>query len=123
RSSRELHYASAGHPPAIVVSNGRPPDQLRTNGMPIGSLPGVSFPDASTTLPPAALLYLFSDGAYEVTRPEGGMMRFEQFVELLAAGPEPAGQARVSAIVDAVRALQGRSHFDDDVSLLELAIA
>lgn len=123
RPTRTLRYASAGHPPAVVVCGGRSPDQLRTNGMPIGSMPGVLFPEASTTLPPAVLLYLFSDGAYEVTRPGGDMMRVDEFIALLAARTEPAGQTRVTAIVDAVRSLQGRSHFDDDVSLLELAIA
>ena len=124
RPSRALRYASAGHPPAVVLAAGREPERLRTEAMPIGTvLPDAPFQVRSTELPPAALLYLFSDGAYEITRPDGSMMRYDEFVALLAARPEPPGPARVVAIVDAVRAAQGRPHFDDDVSLLELAIA
>jgi phosphoserine phosphatase RsbU/P len=124
RPSRTLRYASAGHPPAVVLAAGRSPECLRTEAMPIGTVPpDAPFPLGSTTLPPAALLYLFSDGAYEITRPDGSMMRYDDFVALLAARPEPPGAGRVAAIVDAVRAAQGRPHFDDDVSLLELAIS
>jgi sigma-B regulation protein RsbU (phosphoserine phosphatase) len=123
RSSRALRYASAGHPPGVVLAAGRAPERLRTEAMPIGTLlPGERFPQGSTVLPPSALLYLFSDGAYEITRPDGAMMRYDDFVALLAARPEPPGPARVTAVIDAVRAAQGRANFDDDVSLLELAI-
>jgi len=123
RPSRTLRYTSAGHPPAVVLAEGRPPEQLRTEAMPVGTmLSDAAYPAASTILPPAALLYLFSDGAYEITRSDGAVMRYEEFVALLAARPEPPGPARVAAIIAAIRAVQGRSHFDDDVSLLELAI-
>jgi len=123
RSSRTLRFASAGHPPAVVLAAQRQPEQLRTEAMPIGTmLADAAYPAGSTVLPPAALLYLFSDGAYEITRPDGSMMRYDDFVALLAARSEPPGAGRVAAIIDAVRAAQGHLHFDDDVSLLELAI-
>lgn len=120
--SRRLRYASAGHPPAVVVGSDGAPTRLRTDAMPIGTMPGAAFPTGSATLPRPARLYLLSDGAYEITRPDGSLMRLDEFVALLAARPEPSGAARVTAIVDAVRAAQGRAQFDDDVSLLELAI-
>jgi sigma-B regulation protein RsbU (phosphoserine phosphatase) len=122
RPNRALRYASAGHPPALMLADGRAPERLRTEAMPIGTLPGAPFQVASTVLPTAARLYLFSDGAYEITRPDGSLMRYDDFVAVLAARAEPSGAARVAAIVDAVRAVQGRPHFEDDVSLLELAI-
>jgi len=123
RPSRTVRFASAGHPPAVVLAADRSPEQLRTEAMPIGTmLDDVAFPVGETVLPPAALLYLFSDGAYEITRPDGSMMRYEEFVTLLATCPEPHGPARVAAVIDTIRAAQGHPHFDDDVSLLELAI-
>jgi sigma-B regulation protein RsbU (phosphoserine phosphatase) len=123
RPTRALRYASAGHPPAIVLAADRPAEQLRTEAMPIGTMPDTTFPCGATTLPPAALLYLFSDGAYEITRPDGTLMHYDEFVALLTARRESSGASRVAALVEAARAVQDRPHFDDDVSLLELAIA
>ncbi|MDX2166676.1 MAG: fused response regulator/phosphatase [Deltaproteobacteria bacterium] len=122
RPSRTLRYASAGHPPAVVLADGHAPQRLRTEGMPVGSLPDLPFASATATLPPRARLYLCSDGAYEITRPDGGMMRFDEFVALLAARGEPDGAARLAAVVAAVRAEQGKPTFEDDLSLLELVI-
>jgi len=122
RPSRTVRFASAGHPPAVAVAAGCAPDCLRTTGPPIGAFADVAFSTASSVLAPAVRVYLFSDGAYELTRPDGTMMSFEEFVALLGARQEPSGPARLAALVDAARALQGRTQFDDDLSLLEVVI-
>jgi sigma-B regulation protein RsbU (phosphoserine phosphatase) len=123
RSTRALRYASAGHPPAVLLGPGAEPQRLRTDAMPIGSLPGVAYPVEEAAVPAGARLYLFSDGAYEITHPDGTLMRLDDFVGLLAARPESSGRSRIDAVVAAVRAAQGRDHFDDDLSILEVEIA
>jgi len=122
RPTRTLHYASAGHPAAVVLADGCAPQRLRTEGMPVGALPDAPFSAAAVDLPPRARIHVFSDGAYEITRLDGAMMRYDEFVELLAARTEAGGAARLRATIDAVRALQGRAAFEDDVSLLEVVI-
>ncbi len=122
RPTRTLRYASAGHPPAVVLAAGSEPQRLRGEGMPCGSMPDLRFPAGATVLPPRARVYLFSDGAYEITYADGTMMRYDEFVALLAARAEPDGAARIAAIVDLVRSAQGKPAFEDDVSLLELVI-
>lgn len=123
RTTRTLRYASAGHPPAIVLAAGHAAQRLHTEAMPMGTWPDASFTARATTLPPAARIYLFSDGAYELTRPDGTLTRYDDFLELLATRSEPNGATRVAAAIAAARALQGQPHFEDDVSLLEVAIA
>jgi len=123
RPTRALRYCSAGHPPAVVVADGGPPACLRSDAMPIGTWPDAVFPEGVTTLPPAARLYLFSDGAYELTRTDGSLMRYDDFVAVLAARGESSGPARLAAVIDAARATQGAPGFEDDVSLLELTFA
>jgi sigma-B regulation protein RsbU (phosphoserine phosphatase) len=123
RTSRALRFASAGHPPAVVIAGARAPERLRIDAMPIGTWPGATFEVGATAIPPDARLYVFSDGAYELTRPDGTLMRYDDFVPLLADRTESTGAARVRAAIDAARAVQGRPQFDDDVSLLEIAIA
>jgi sigma-B regulation protein RsbU (phosphoserine phosphatase) len=122
RPSRTLRYASAGHPAALLLSADQPPQRLRTEGMPVGALPDAPFTTATALLPANARLYLFSDGAYEITRPDGAMLRYDDFVELLAARREATGTARLASAIETVRQLQGRAAFEDDVSLLEVVI-
>lgn len=123
RPTRALRYCSAGHPPAVVVADGGRPQCLRSEAMPIGTWPDAVFAEGVTTLPLAARLYLFSDGAYEITRLDGTLMRYDDFVAVLAARDESSGPDRVAAVIDAARATQGAPGFEDDVSLLELAFA
>jgi sigma-B regulation protein RsbU (phosphoserine phosphatase) len=122
RPSRALRYASAGHPPALLFADGQAPERLSTEALPIGTMPDAPFAVGSTVVGPRAALYLFSDGAYEITRPDGSLMRYDDFAALVGGRAEPPGSARVAAIVDAVRDIQGRPNFDDDLSLLELVI-
>ena len=50
RVKRQLTYASAGHPPAILVSGTSPKNTevqlLRTPGMPVGMFPEAKYVDA-----------------------------------------------------------------------------
>jgi len=123
RPTRTVRFSSAGHPPAVVVAAGRSPVQLRVQAMPIGTLEGTTYPVAAAELPAATRLYLFSDGAYELTRPDGTMMTYDEFIAVLAARAEPEGSARIAGIIDNARAVQGHAHFDDDLSLVEFVIA
>ncbi|MFM7142912.1 MAG: SpoIIE family protein phosphatase, partial [Alphaproteobacteria bacterium] len=67
-------------------------------------------------------LWIYSDGAYEVTRPAGGMMTLDEFVAIVGReSTSPAADVR--RVLDAVRAEQGDPDFDDDVSMLALRFA
>lgn len=120
RSSRVLRYASAGHPPAIVVPGRGDSLALRQRSMPIGVLPDLSFPVEEWTLPEGARIYLFSDGIYEVTRPEGGMVTFDEFQQTLDETVSAGGSPR--EILAVMRTVQGKHDFEDDVSILELVM-
>ena len=64
--SGELRYASAGHPPPLVVSpsgDSRWLDEGRS--IPLGVSNGSPRPDASTTLTPGSLVVFYSDGLIE----------------------------------------------------------
>ncbi len=72
KATRELSYASAGHPPAILVSPATPEtstatlSQLRTPGMPIGMMTEATYQWQRCTVPKGGSLYIFSDGIYEI---------------------------------------------------------
>jgi len=118
--TRELIYATGGHPPALAVSPDGTVEQLRTSGMMIGALPFARYTDQTVTLAPGTRLFVFSDGCYEVFSPDKRLMSLEEFAALLAAAaPHPDTLDRTLA---ACRDWQQRDDFDDDFSLVELRL-
>jgi len=115
--TREIVYASGGHPPAIVIAPDGEVTQLAASGMIIGALPFANYADCRATLLPGAKLFVFSDGCYEVFNAQKDMMSLEKFSTILASSathPEALDQA-----VAAARDWQDRHEFDDDFSLME----
>jgi sigma-B regulation protein RsbU (phosphoserine phosphatase) len=64
RVTHQLTYASAGHPPAILISPAAV-QQLRTPGLPVGMMPTETYVGQHCQVPEDSRLYIFSDGIYE----------------------------------------------------------
>jgi sigma-B regulation protein RsbU (phosphoserine phosphatase) len=123
KNTREIKYASGGHPPALLVEpSGASVKELRAQGLVIGALPTAKFNQDACTVPAGARLYVFSDGVYEVTRPNGPMMQLEDFAAIVQKPAGSTPQARVDAIRERVVAEHGSEEFEDDFSLLELVL-
>jgi sigma-B regulation protein RsbU (phosphoserine phosphatase) len=119
---RDLVFASGGHPPAIAILGNSPQDSetvlLNAGGVAIGAMPGLEYQSASLKLKPFARLYIYSDGAYEITTSEGIMWKLEDFVRVVR-GIRRKGDSTLNDIIAEVRRAQGVETFEDDVSLLE----
>lgn len=123
KSTRRLVFGNAGHPPALLVSGGAGAitvDKLGEAGFPIGMLPGMPFGSSETTLPAAANVFLFSDGAYEITKPDGAMWTLDEFAEELRRDDPSAGLADLGRVERVIREVRQVAQFEDDVSMLEI---
>ncbi len=119
--TRELCYASGGHPPAILVSNGEY-KKLKTNGIVIGGMPDSKFESASTIIPKGAKLYVFSDGVYEVNYADGsGIMTVDDFAKELLA-PALEGKSKTDSMLEFSKHAQQNEQFEDDFSLCEIIL-
>lgn len=133
RATRQLAYASAGHPPAVLISA---PDQtqpqadpqveqLRTPGMPIGMMPDTTYVWKRCVIPSSSRLYVFSDGIYEIpNQPDANnrsvLLGIEGFIDLLKQYQTPT---LLDDLVDHVVSLslkQDEENLADDLSLLEI---
>jgi sigma-B regulation protein RsbU (phosphoserine phosphatase) len=122
-ANRQLMYASAGHPPAVVVS----PDsdqsfttsRLRTPGLPIGMMPDTNYKWQRCELPPNSTLYLFSDGLYEVMQDNQQYIGLDDFIDLLAVGKR---EKNVDYILDTVIHRQVGEEAADDMSLVMVTL-
>jgi sigma-B regulation protein RsbU (phosphoserine phosphatase) len=114
-ATRELTYASGGHPPAILIGPDGSATQLLTPGLMVGALAEAAYSQKTVTLPANARLYLFSDGCYEVKRqPENTLISLEDFVAIL----KTHGQD-LDRVIGEIRTLQAKPDFVDDFSLVE----
>jgi serine phosphatase RsbU (regulator of sigma subunit) len=116
-TERQLAYASAGHHAALLFAPGAARAPLRTVGPMIGALPGYRYVAGTTAVPAEAALYLFSDGVFEITTPEGAQCGLDDFLPLLeGSAAQAAGEAERLYRAVCTRAKPGP--LDDDFSLL-----
>jgi sigma-B regulation protein RsbU (phosphoserine phosphatase) len=122
KKDRELVYASGGHPPALLQAapEGKEMLQLATSAPPIGCFEGSAYRSAACPVPPNARLYLFSDGVYEVCKPDGTMWSLEEFTDWLP-GVSGSGNKATEDVLSHVRELRGGELLEDDFSLVRFA--
>lgn len=119
RQTRRLRYASAGHPPALLFTDSQPATQLLNRNFFIGGFPKVDYEAAETDVPANARLYLFSDGVYEVDRPDGTMWSFEELQDYLSRPVAEPG-AEIDALYKALQEIHSGDVLEDDFCLVRV---
>ena len=117
--SRRLRYASAGHPaPVLVFPDSNPPraETLPGKGPAMGILPVARYKCEDCTIPQPARLFLFSDGTFEIGRPDGTMLEYESFERALCA---PDSDLMLDDLLDFARRTHGSDTLEDDFSILK----
>ncbi len=125
KRQRRISYSCGGHPPAVLITG---PDEasarpvlLETGGTIIGAMKGAAFKSNVCELGPYAKLYIFSDGTYEIFRPDDSLWEFQDFVRLLSS-PAPPGVQDLDYIVSRITEIRGSDSFDDDFSLIRICL-
>ena len=121
--SGRLDYINAGHPPPLLVHEGKVASVFRADSFPLGMFPHAEFKPASHTLAPGDTLVLSTDGVKEamnVEEEEFGMERFHEVVAQNHAAPLEELQA---SILSSVEKFTGGAAQADDLTLLILRYA
>ena len=116
---RKLVYSSAGHPPAVLIERGGTIRRLTSKGMPIGCAPTAVYENEPRSFHQGDILYLFSDGAFEIRGAQGSYEAFE----LLLSRTHGNATNSLNQIMGELTLLAGNSTFRDDVSIIRLAFA
>lgn len=122
RRTRRMSFANGGHPAPVLVHEAAGVKEMGESDCLIGVDPDMAFRSQAATLTPGARLYVFSDGVFEVERPDGQMLRKEGLRRVLGDAPSN-GASRVQHVLESVQAWQGNDDFADDFSLLEVEFA
>ncbi|MBT2325577.1 SpoIIE family protein phosphatase [Variovorax paradoxus] len=125
RTSGQLRYASAGHPPAFLVNgpceaagDGHP---LQAGGPCIGLSPSARFQEHPCTLQSPARLFIFSDGTYEITRPDGSTLAFSDMAEVLTR-PIHDGHSELDGVLAHAREAHGLDVLEDDFTIIKMTL-
>lgn len=125
RPTGRLRYASAGHPPPILV-NGPPEEHraarsLSAPGLILGMLPATTYDSEECTLISPARLFVFSDGVYEIHGPDDSIVPFAAFEEMLTRAV-PDGQSELDELLRFAQKIRGDAPLEDDFSILKMTI-
>ena len=116
-AARTLTYASGGHPPALLVPATGEAQQLSSTGMIVGVFEAAPYTQEAIAVEPGSMLYIFSDGCYEVPMADGDTMESAPFLTMLERCA--LSMQSLDSVVRQVQEIQGKPEFDDDFSLLE----
>jgi serine phosphatase RsbU (regulator of sigma subunit)/anti-sigma regulatory factor (Ser/Thr protein kinase) len=110
----EFRFASAGHPPPLLITaTGHARFLESQHGPPVGSLPTARYSEGSALIEPGTTLLLYTDGLVEdrATPLEEGLRRLREAAQ--------DGPGELEAFCSHVmRRVLGRTPCDDDVALL-----
>ncbi|MCM1983403.1 SpoIIE family protein phosphatase [Lyngbya confervoides] len=127
---RCLTYASAGHPPALLLKPSPVPvsapsrsalaavpdlECLKTPGLPVGLFQGQNYCNACQGVDSGDTLYLFSDGIYEFPDAQGNIWGLDQFQQLIQQQP-----LSLDRLLQQLRSRCAAPTFTDDLSLLRV---
>ncbi len=120
---KKITYASAGHPPAILLEGlmqkNWVENSLKTQGFPIGMFPNVDYKEASYSLSSPASLYIFSDGIYEIEKTNGIFLGLQHFIPLLKAY-QCQESRNLDVLLDSLKSEDNKTTLDDDLSIIQI---
>jgi phosphoserine phosphatase RsbU/P len=121
RARRTLAYSNAGHPPALLHTGPSAAEatlhRLDAAGFAAGQIEGTEYDTRVVELGPFARLFLYSDGVYEIDRPDGSMWKLDEFVDFVSGLPREDPVA--DRLLAHVRQMHGADVLVDDFSVLE----
>ena len=124
KSTRELSYASGGHPPALLLDDSATDDSkailLRTPNYVIGGMSEAIYEKKECLVGERNTLYIFSDGVYEVEKSDGSMWRFQEFADLMNK-VKTDGQSILDRLYNYARKLGNSDKFEDDFTIIEVS--
>lgn len=123
KKRQQLTYASAGHPPAVLLTQ-KPFGQvietrLKAPGFPIGMFPEAEYVNQVHFLDSPSSLYLFSDGIYEIERPDGRVWGLENFIQSLRSYHCNSAKS-LDNFIKEIQGLQFDGNFNDDLSIMQV---
>jgi sigma-B regulation protein RsbU (phosphoserine phosphatase) len=126
RPKRQLAFSNAAHPPALLFTGSSIESaglhKLESQGLAIGVMPEWDYETVVVPLDAYARLLVYSDGVYEIEKPDGEMWATQEFIDYVAS-LSPADGSVIDRLLAHVRGLHESEVLADDFSMMEITFA
>jgi sigma-B regulation protein RsbU (phosphoserine phosphatase) len=85
----------------------------------VGAVSDLEYSTSTCQVETFGLLSLYSDGAFEVERPDGSTWPFGDFVSFMGTVPRTPEDPGMDRLIRYAREMKGSDEFADDLSIVE----
>ncbi len=117
-AKHEVHYANAGHDPAVLMSARGEVQELPATGLPVGLFDGMSYEESTVRMEPSDILVVFSDGITESMNSTQAQFGRSNILEALTSHRGETVAHISSALLNAVNTFSAGTPQSDDQTLL-----
>jgi sigma-B regulation protein RsbU (phosphoserine phosphatase) len=116
----QVRYSSAAHPPPLLIPHEGPARVLPEGGPLLGLGAVDALEEGEVRLSPGDRLVLYTDGAFELTAPDGEAFGLERLHGLLARHRDLDVEALCDRVLQELEGFRGGAPAEDDITLLVL---
>ena len=121
--TRELSYANAGHPPALLLRAGEGCcTTLNADGMLLGFTKAVDFAELKVPLHAGDIVVFYTDGITETRNEAGDRFGADRLGETVAANRDEDPEELVVAVLAALNRFAGVRQHDDDLTIVVMKL-
>jgi serine phosphatase RsbU (regulator of sigma subunit) len=118
-TKRELSYANAGHPPAILLRSGETQcTTIEAHGGLLGIDKDARFAEATVKLHGGDIVVFYTDGVTERSNATGEFFGADRLNELVVAHRDDTPEAMIDAVFEAVNRFAGAREHEDDLTVV-----
>ena len=114
-----MRFVSAGGPPPLVCNADGKHTPAEAAGLPLGVLEEAMYDEQSENLEAGDSVLFFTDGAIEISRPDGEFLDVEGLVGILKMLGYPKATVGFKEIEERLLKSSDRIRFDDDITFIE----
>ena len=119
----QLRLAGSGNPAPVVVRNGTEFESPDCRGLPLGCFRDTEYDEVVVGVQSGDCVLFFTDGAVEISLPDGGLLGSEGLAAILSDLGYPRSDVTLPRIEEELLRRSDRIRFDDDLTFLEVRIA
>lgn len=121
-STRKLTWCGGGHPAALLLRSGSSaPVELDSHNPGIGMFDWDDFQQDEIEVPHDARLLIYSDGAFEIHKQDGGTWTHREFIQFVSQ-PDSEEDNVMDRLIRHVRTMKGGNVLDDDFSIMDIRL-